>query len=79
MNMNEKIRDTEQIGKIIRTERKRQKILQQDLADLSGVSQHFLSNLENGKATVEFQKVLQILQTLGIDMFLKNRSRDNQI
>lgn len=79
MNMNEKIRDTNQIGKIIRTERKRQNILQQDLADLSGVSQHFLSNLENGKATVEFQKVLQILQTLGIDMYLKNRSMDNQI
>ncbi len=62
-----------EIGKLIRAERKRQKILQQDLADLSGVSLHFLSNLENGKATVEFQKVLLIFRSLGIEMQLITR------
>ncbi len=62
-----------EIGKLIRTERKRQKILQQDLADLSGVSLHFLSNLENGKASVEFQKVLLIFRSLGIEMQLTTR------
>ena len=59
-----------EIGKLIRAERKRQKILQQDLADLSGVSLHFLSNLENGKASVEFQKVILIFRSLGIEMQL---------
>ncbi|MCD6396445.1 MAG: helix-turn-helix transcriptional regulator, partial [Spirochaetaceae bacterium] len=62
-----------EIGKVIRTERKRQKIIQQDLAALSGVSHHFLSNLENGKASVEFQKVLLIFRSLGIEMQLTTR------
>ncbi len=62
-----------EIGELIRTERKRQRILQQDLADLSGVSLHFLSNLENGKATVEFQKVLLVFRSLGIEMQLTTR------
>ncbi len=62
-----------EIGKLIRAERKRQKILQQDLADLSGISLHFLSNLENGKATVEFQKVLLVFRSLGIELQLITR------
>lgn len=62
-----------EIGELIRAERKRQKILQQDLADLSGVSLHFLSNLENGKATVEFQKVLLVFRSLGIELQLITR------
>lgn len=72
------IKTVAQIGKLIRSERKRQKILQQDLADLSGVSLHFLSNLENGKPTVEFQKVLQVLFSLGIEMELKTRYHHNE-
>jgi len=62
-----------EIGELIRAERKRQRILQQDLADLSGVSLHFLSNLENGKTTVEFQKVLLVFRSLGIEMQLTTR------
>jgi len=68
------IDSVEQIGKLIQTERKRQGIRQQDLADLSGVSWHFLSNLENGKTTVEFQKVLLVLRSLGIKIEMKTRS-----
>lgn len=67
------IQSIAEIGKLIHSERKRQKILQQDLADLSGVSLHFLSNLENGKASVEFQKVLLILRSLGIEIQLTTR------
>jgi len=72
------VQSVAQIGTLIRSERKRQKILQQDLADISGVSLHFLSNLENGKPTVEFQKVLQVLLNLGIEMELRTRYQDNE-
>ena len=61
------------IGNIIKTERKRQGVLQRDVAELSGVSTHFLSNLENGKPTVELQKVFQVLRTLGISMQVSTR------
>jgi len=73
------IQSAEQIEKLIRSERKRQKILQQDLADLSGVSLHFLSNLENGKATVEFRKVLLVRRSLGIEMKLRTRYADKEV
>ena len=77
--MNLSIHSAEQIGELIRCERKRQKILQQDLADLSGVSLHFLSNLENGKTTVEFRKVLLVLRSLGIEMELHTRYTDKEV
>jgi len=73
MYMKSIITDVSQIGLLIKEERKRQKILQQDLADVSGVSWHFLSNLENGKTTVELKKVMLVLNALGIDMELTTR------
>ena len=76
------VTDVSQIGHLIKKERKRQKILQHDLADLSGVSWHFLSNLENGKATVELQKALLVLNALGIEMELitrENRGNRNSV
>lgn len=61
------------LGRKIRAERKRQSILQQDLADLSGVSSRFLSDLENGKPTVEFESVLKVLRALGITLLASSR------
>ncbi len=71
--MKHSIISVKEIGELIRAERKRQNILQQDLAELSGVSLHFLSNLENGKASVEFQKVLLVFRSLGIEIQLTTR------
>ena len=73
-----KIQQVSQIGEYIRKERKRQHILQQDLADLSGVSLHFLSNLENGKPTVELQRTMRVLHTLGVDLVLDSRQAGRQ-
>ena len=64
------------IGAVIKTERKRQGVLQRDVAELSGVSIHFLSNLENGKPTVELQKLFQVLRTLGISMQVSTRQTE---
>ncbi len=71
--MSEPIRSVTQIGELIRKERKRQDLVQRDLADLCGVSWHFLSNLENGKPTVELEKTMLVLRTLGIDIRLTAR------
>ena len=66
--MNYPIASASDIGNVIKMERKRQGVLQRDVAEMSGVSLHFLSNLENGKPAVELQKVLQVFLTLGISM-----------
>ncbi len=70
--MNVLIDSVQKIGEIVKEERKRQGMLQRDLADVSGVSLHFLSDLEKGKPTVELQKVLQVLAGLGIAVELKH-------
>ena len=62
---------------LIEETRKKHKVRQQDLADLAGVSCRFLSNLENGKATVELGKVLAVLASLGLEV--KLASRDEKI
>ncbi len=73
MNMNEnqmqRFISIEQLGKIIRQERKRQGITQETAAGLCGVSVHFLSNLERGKETSEFSKVLQVLTAMNIRLY----------
>lgn len=58
------------IGEIIRRERKRQGVTQAVAAGLCGVSVHFLSNLERGKETSEFSKVLQVLHAMNIRVYV---------
>lgn len=59
------------IGTKIRQERKAQSLTQTELANLSGVSLNFLSQLEQGKPSVQMDKVLMVLDTLGLSIELK--------
>lgn len=72
--MDEVLRTAGDIGRLIKAERKRQKVSQVELADFSNVGITFLSQLENGKQTAEVGKVLRVLQTLGIDVVGRGRS-----
>lgn len=54
------------LGQAIRSERKSQGLNQTELADLSGASLNFISQLEAGKTTVRLDKVLDVLDTLGM-------------
>lgn len=61
------------LGAMVREERKKQGLTQMDLADFAGVGITFISNLENGKTTSELGKCMGVLQTLGINLFVKKR------
>ena len=61
------------IGDRVRKERKAQGMTQSQLADLCGVGLSFVSNLENGKPTLEAGKMLRVVNTLGLDLFLSKR------
>lgn len=65
--------DTAELGKMIRNRRKELGYTQQDLSDFSGLSVSFLSDLENGKKTVELGKTLQVISLLGMDLELLTR------
>jgi len=69
----EDAKTVQDFARLIKETRKEQKVRQQDLADLAGVSCRFLSDLENGKATVELGKVLAVLAILGLEIKLASR------
>lgn len=68
-----KILDTKILGEIVRKHRKSMGLSQAGLAGVCNVGKRFLSDLENGKSTVEFTKVLQVLQGLGLELMLKQK------
>lgn len=61
---------TEQIGALVRATRKAIGATQKDLALTSGTGLRFIIDLEKGKPTCQFGKVLTVLHTLGISISL---------
>lgn len=58
----------QEIGELVRDKRKQDGLTQTELAELSQVGTRFLSELENGKTTLRFDKVIQVLQNLGLQL-----------
>lgn len=54
------------IGKIVRASRKAQAIRQDDAAGSIGVSENFLGKIERGSDTVQWGKLFQVLEGLGV-------------
>lgn len=71
----QRVINSQDIGSFIRQRRKDRGFTQQELADLSGCSLMFLSDLENGKTTAQLGKTLQVIQTLGVDIFFQKREK----
>lgn len=57
--------DSVALGLIVRRERKAQKLRQAELAAVSGVGVRFIVDLEAGKPTLQLDKVLRVVSTLG--------------
>ncbi len=60
------VKHTKQFGKLAQLVRKNQGLDQASTAMLSGNGTTFLSDFENGKSTVEFERVMKVLDALGI-------------
>ncbi len=60
--------DSKSLGLIVLRERKAQKLQQAQLAAAAGVGVRFIVDLEAGKATLQLEKVLHVLATLGCDV-----------
>jgi transcriptional regulator with XRE-family HTH domain len=54
------------IGKVVRASRKEQKIRQDDAARSIGVSENFLGKVERGSESVQWGKLFQVLDGLGV-------------
>jgi len=65
------------LGEVVRQVRKAQGATQAEFASLCGVGVRFISDLENGKPTMELGKVLQVLKCLGLELSLHPRGWSN--
>jgi len=59
------------IGQFIKARRTQQGITTQDMALLCGVSAYTLNKIENGFEGVKFGTLLQIMESLGMEMNMK--------
>ncbi len=58
------------LGKAIRDTRKRKGMTQKVLADLTGTSVKFISDVERGKNTSQTDKVFDLLRALGLIVYV---------
>ncbi|WP_125255784.1 helix-turn-helix transcriptional regulator [Brevundimonas fluminis] len=60
------------LGSRVRAERKRLGLRQDQLAASAGVGLRFLVDLERGKPTVRLDKVLSVLEALGLTLDVRS-------
>ena len=70
----EELHTAAELGRLLRPRRKAMDLSQEQFATLAGLSRGFVRDLEEGKSTAEFGKVLQACKAAGIDLFVKFRA-----
>lgn len=68
-----KITDSKSLGAAIRARRKELEYTQAYLAEFTGLSVTFISDVERGKATAEIEKVIRLINILGMDITIEKR------
>ena len=73
LNQPMKIKSTQDLGQLVRESRVAQKMTQADILGLANTGNRFIVELENGKPTVQFQKVLDVLDALGLELAVQKK------
>ncbi len=68
-----KVTDAKSLGEAIRSRRKELHYTQTYLAEFTGFSTSFISDLERGKTTAEIGKTITLINLLGLDLVLEKR------
>ncbi len=72
-----KIKNVEEIGRILRKRRKDAGLTLKDAAGMAGVGVRFLSELERGKPTLQIGLALEVLQLFGLELQITARGERN--
>ncbi len=64
-----------ELGALIRKVRKFQHLTQKDIVGLGNTGNRLIVEIENGKPTVQLQKVFDLLKLLGLEMSIKTRGK----
>ena len=65
------IRSATELGELVRSRRQRLALKQLDIAGLGNTGNRFIVELERGKPTVQLQKVLDVLDLLGLEVLVR--------
>jgi len=68
-----RVYSTADIGSLIKEKRVEFGMTQSQLADITGNGTRFISDLENGKKTMQIGKVIDTLHVLGFDVYASVR------
>jgi y4mF family transcriptional regulator len=71
----ERVRTVAELGVLVRRARKAMKMNQSEFAAHAGVGRRFVSELEGGKSSLEFDRVMACIGAAGIDLTARMRSR----
>ena len=69
------IKTAAELGALVRSQRERLALRQLDVAGLGNTGNRFIVELENGKPTVQLQKVLDLLDLLGLEVVVRPKSQ----
>lgn len=64
-----------ELGALVRNQRARLALRQLDVAGLGNTGNRFIVELENGKPTVQLQKVLDLIDLLGLEVVVRPKSQ----
>lgn len=69
------IKTAAELGEMVRSQRAHLALRQVDVAGLGNTGNRFVVELENGKPTVQLQKVLDLLDLLGLEVVVRPKSQ----
>ncbi|MGS5088100.1 helix-turn-helix domain-containing protein [Hydrogenophaga sp. A37] len=69
------VKTSTELGALVRSQRTRLALRQLDVAGLGNTGNRFIVDLENGKPTVQLQKVLDLLDLLGLEVVVRPKSQ----
>jgi HTH-type transcriptional regulator / antitoxin HipB len=67
------VRSAVELGAVVRAQRRRLALKQLDIAGLGNTGNRFIVDLEHGKPTVQLQKVLDIMDLLGLELVVRSK------
>jgi y4mF family transcriptional regulator len=67
------IRTSQELGEFIKQYRTSQNMLQADIVGLANTGNRFIVDLEKGKPTLQLQKVLDVLDLIGLEVIVRRK------
>ena len=61
------------LGQVVLSARKEQDLTQADIAGLAHTGNRFVVDLEKGKPTIQMQKALDVLELLGLELYVRKK------